>query len=330
MEKDNYIKLIYKSLKGDLSLEEQQVLDRFSMENEANALLREEIELTWQVSKAPTALPDIDVEADLQQLKKRMSEETPSAVQPSTQVRPLGRWLSVAASLALLCVAAYFAFQWGQSSRVEMVATEAVKHLLMEDGSEVWLNKGSRLEFPKTFSETERTVVLRGEAYFEVEHKPSAPFTVKTSNGEVRVLGTSFSVAEQKQARSLTVNVQSGKVRLSGQEAAIELEKNERGVLDIVQGTIQKETINTQNAIAWKTGRFVFRAQSLESVIAQVEQRFQVSVRVEDKDLYPCKISAIINNTNAKEVLNKLAEAVQMQLQTTDEKTYILLGGECQ
>ena len=331
MEKDIYINLIYKSLKGVLSIEEQKDLDALSAESEANALLRDEIELSWQLSEAPTALPEIDVEADLQSLKKRMSGETPSAAQPIAKVRPLRRWLSIAASLTLLCLAAYTAYQWGgSSSNLSIAATDSVKHILMEDGSEVWLNKGSELQYPKTFDESERTVHLTGEAYFEVEHKASAPFRVKTSGGEVRVLGTSFSVVEQKAEAKLIVNVQTGKVRLSGKGQSIDLEKNEQGILDVKNEQIQKENLNTQNTIAWKTGRFVFREQSLESIIAQIEQSFEVSVRLENKSLYPCKISAMINNTNAKEVLSKLAEAVQMQLQATDAKTYVLLNGKCQ
>lgn len=331
MEKDIYINLIYKSLKGVLSLEEQKDLDAFSAESEANALLREEIELSWQLSDGPPSLPDIDVEADLQSLKKRMSGETPSAAQPVAKVRPLGRWLSIAASLALLCLAAFSVYQWSQQSQMlSIVANDVVKHILLDDGSEIWLNKGSKIEYPKEFDEAARMVRLTGEAYFEVEHQPSAPFTVETSEGAVRVLGTSFSIAEKTTEAKLVVNVQTGKVRLSGKGQSIDLEKNEQGILDIKNEQIQKLSLNTQNTIAWKTGRFVFREQSLESILAQIEESFEVSVSLENKSLYPCKISAIINNTKAKEVLSKLAEAVQMQLQATDAKTYVLLNGKCQ
>ena len=64
--------------------------------------------------------------------------------------------------------------------------------VILPDGSEVWLNAESTIEFPSAFTEKERRVVLHGEAFFKVAHDERAPFYVETDRLKVRVLGTEF------------------------------------------------------------------------------------------------------------------------------------------
>ncbi|MCK7556770.1 FecR domain-containing protein [Chitinophaga sedimenti] len=69
-----------------------------------------------------------------------------------------------------------------------------VFHVVLPDGSQVWLNAGSTLQYPTQFT-NERAVSLNGEAYFEVAQNAQLPFTVKTGDrSAVRVLGTSFNI----------------------------------------------------------------------------------------------------------------------------------------
>lgn len=69
--------------------------------------------------------------------------------------------------------------------------------LVLDDGSEVWLNAGSKLEYPATFENaSERRVRIEGEAFFEIKRDTCCPFCVELGDGEcIRVLGTSFNVS---------------------------------------------------------------------------------------------------------------------------------------
>ncbi len=56
---------------------------------------------------------------------------------------------------------------WGQRSRI-----------YLSDGTQVQLNAGSKITYPKKFSTTERILRLQGEAFFEVKKDKSRPFRV--------------------------------------------------------------------------------------------------------------------------------------------------------
>lgn len=62
------------------------------------------------------------------------------------------------------------------------------------DGTKVYLNSGTTLEFPSRFNGEVRGVSLKGEAYFEVTRNESKPFVVEVDEMKVKVLGTSFNV----------------------------------------------------------------------------------------------------------------------------------------
>ena len=70
--------------------------------------------------------------------------------------------------------------------------------IVLADGSQVWINSQSVLEFPSRFTGGERRVKLKGEAYFEVSRNESKPFVVEVEDKEVRVLGTQFNTSDYK------------------------------------------------------------------------------------------------------------------------------------
>lgn len=332
MEKEIYTTLIYKSLKGEITTAEKEQLDALTQKSENYLRFREEIEWTWELSHPPEALPDIDVEADLKKVKLRMVEKVEAAPKTATKLVPIWkRMSSIAASLALLCVASYAIYQFmGSSSMKSIVADKGVKHLQLTDGTNVWLNEGSRLDFPSQFDQNGRAVSLSGEAYFEVEHNAAAPFSIAVGESEIRVLGTSFNIAEQRKEQQLVVSVQTGKVRLTNDNGSVDLTKNEQGVYDYVTKTVEKKSANTQNEIVWKTGKFVFRSARLEDIIDKVEREFKVDIQIQNKELYDCELSAIVNKTNLREVLDIIAKYVRMGITEQNESTFILTNGECQ
>lgn len=84
--------------------------------------------------------------------------------------------------------------------------------IVLADGSQVWINSQSVLEFPSRFTGGERRVKLKGEAYFEVSRNESKPFVVEVEDKEVRVLGTQFNTSDYK--GSFVTTLVSGKVQV--------------------------------------------------------------------------------------------------------------------
>ncbi len=86
-------------------------------------------------------------------------------------------------------------------------------NLTLGDGSMVWLNAGSSLRFPVSFTDSTRQVYLEGEAYFQVSHN-GKPFIVTSGDMDVRVLGTSFNVLAYPDEQQLVTTLVEGSVRI--------------------------------------------------------------------------------------------------------------------
>ncbi len=64
----------------------------------------------------------------------------------------------------------------------------------LSDGSVVWMNSATKLDFPSSFEENKREISINGEAYLEIAKNSSKPFIVKLPNAIVQVTGTQFNV----------------------------------------------------------------------------------------------------------------------------------------
>ncbi len=105
---------------------------------------------------------------------------------------------------SLLIIAASSFFYLNKTKKEEQpiaaaVSSVATKNgnrskIILPDGSTVWLNAGSKLEYDKSFGNTIREVNLIGEAFFDVVKNPQKPFIVKTQAANIKVLGTTFNV----------------------------------------------------------------------------------------------------------------------------------------
>lgn len=329
MEKDLYISLIYKNLKGIATSEEQAVLEAASAENRANASLRREIELTWQLTNSEPFPSEIDVENDLLKIKRKLNH---SLGKPETKVvplRPMRRILSIAAGLLILVGVGFWALNsFGGSQMKTLEANGGSKTFAMSDGSKIWLKEGSKISFADPFEENLRAVNLEGEAFFEVARNEAAPFVIQAKNSKVTVLGTSFNVKET--AAETTVSVESGRVRLEGNGGQIELIKGERGVHVFSKKEVSKTSSFSQNDLAWKTGRFIFKSQTVGSIAKRLEQHFDISISIEKTEMLACEISAVISAKDKNIVLEKFAKAGRMELEKTSENSFILKNGLCE
>ena len=120
--------------------------------------------------------------------------------------------------------------------------------LVLDDGSEVWLNAGSKLEYPATFENaSERRVRIEGEAFFEIKRDTCCPFCVELGDGEcIRVLGTSFNVnAYAGNGRHVTTLV-TGRIGYAASAGAEEvvLEPNQQVSRDLAAGTVAVSAVD--------------------------------------------------------------------------------------
>ncbi|SDK64420.1 FecR family protein [Pedobacter sp. ok626] len=152
----------------------------------------------------------------------------------------------------------------------------------LPDGTWVWLNSESTLTYPEAFSGATRLVELKGEAYFEVARNKEMPFIVKTSSINVEVLGTHFNVSAYAGNAATKTTLLEGAVKLrDGQDRAVMLKPGEQGTA--VSKGISVAKVKVQEVVAWKDGYFVFRENTIQEIMEQVERWYDVDIEYRGK-----------------------------------------------
>ena len=338
MNTDNYITLIYKKLKKEITPAEQDTLNRWVVERENNALLQQQLEDNWKHSK--TILPplEIDTKADFKHFKKRMQAHKAKQA-PSRQavVRPLNsrrRLLAIAAAIAIPLLAAVWLLRPAPSPTMLMAQTTAdeTKVINLADGTIITLNENSTLSYPETFVTNDRQVVLNGEAYFEVESDPSRPFEVQTEKASVKVLGTVFNVRSIDTEDKIKVSVEEGKVQFSSTliGKGVILTKGEEGTFDLTKSEITETKIDNKNASAWKSKALTYKNVPLKTVIADLAKHFKVKTTITNVAMQDCPLTASFVKATPEKVLDYIVELYQMDLVKIDSQSFELNNGTCQ
>lgn len=150
--------------------------------------------------------------------------------------------------------------------------------LTLSDGTKIYLNAESEINYASAFSDSLRLVSLKGEAFFEVQ-KEDRPFVVEIGQTKVRVLGTSFNV-NQSNTGTLTVALVSGKVSINDRQGnQMDLEPSEMMVRE-EDGHIRKTTFDPLEITGWKDKVLVFKKSSFTEVKEKVESWFGVKVEM--------------------------------------------------
>ncbi|MEL6922890.1 MAG: FecR domain-containing protein [Bacteroidota bacterium] len=340
MNRDHYITLIYKQLKGEISLEEQAALDQWLSQEEEHAQLAKKMENDWANSANYEASLDLDMEAEFERLQQRLRAEAQAAPKEAVirELRPKRRnrrsWLGWAAA-AVLLLAAGSTWWFSQPAELEwmVLATGAdeQQEVQLVDGSTVVLNANSQLEYPKDFSATQRLVRLTGEAFFDIEHNPEAPFVIESEQSEVTVLGTSFNVRAYAEEDFTEVAVRTGKVRLRARanNQRIQLTANQTGTLNNKTNALNKVNTPNSNALSWQTGQMRFVDQPVEKVIGDLQRVFSFDVSLENEALRNCGFNGVYPSANYRDILNDVANNFNATLMEDGEGRLILNGGQC-
>ena len=147
----------------------------------------------------------------------------------------------------------------------------------LSDGTIVWLNAKSRLRYPEKFIGPQRSVILEGEAYFEVEKDTSRPFVVATKTMSIEVLGTHFNVNSYNDNGFSSVTLAEGRVRIN---QSVSLEPGQQANVDS-SGTIKTESANLESVLAWKNGIFDFKNASLNEIMPQLSRWYNATIEFE-------------------------------------------------
>lgn len=194
--------------------------------------------------------------------------------------------------------------------------------ITLPDGTQVHLNAGSRLKYPKQFSATERRVFLEGEAFFEVTKNPKKPFYVQTKQTITRVLGTRFNL-QSWNGHSDLLNVEEGRVQFTAAGCAdtLILLANMQGLFD--GHSLNKTIINSDNKVTWTKGILVFNGTKLSEVIAELERWYAVQIHLGDPELANYRVKARFDNSTLMDVLQDISFALNIKYKIKDKEVML-------
>ena len=167
--------------------------------------------------------------------------------------------------------------------------------LRLADGTRVWLNSETELEYPVVFTEKQRQVFLKGEAYFEVEKDARHPFVVKADPVEVEVLGTHFNVDAYPGDAEVKTTLLEGSVAVSAPAGSsrITLSPGESAIYNRADKTLQEEKTKENNtATGWRDGHFHFDYLPLQEIARELSNAFHVKIKITDEDIKDFRIRA--------------------------------------
>lgn len=161
-------------------------------------------------------------------------------------------------------------------------------NLTLSDGTRVWLNAETELRYPVQFNGKERVVYLKGEAYFEVAKNKKKPFLVQVDNMSVKVYGTEFNVNTYDKIETVLVT---GSVSTNQGGKEVLLKPNQKGVFDQASGKITVEDVDVLAYVSWKNGDFIFRNESLNSIMDKLSRWYGLEVLYQDARLQNVRLS---------------------------------------
>jgi len=177
--------------------------------------------------------------------------------------------------------------------------------IVLPDGSHVWMNADSKMIFPAKFSGQTREVSLDGEAYFEVAKDKAHPFIVKSRTQRIEVLGTHFNVNSYTDEKGIKTTLLEGSVKVSlpdGKEALLK-----PGEQALNTGEIRVEKVDAEEAVAWKNGNIMFRAQTLEAIMRELSRWYDVTVvYASDAPVNETFSAAVSRTRNISSVLERM------------------------
>jgi transmembrane sensor len=223
--------------------------------------------------------------------------------------------------------------------------TKGVQAILLSDGTQVFLEPGSKLYFDKQFKGNNREVYLEGEAFFKVKKNPNKPFLVYYNNIVTKVLGTSFRIGTNKKNGQLIVEVATGRVQVSENKklttsnisiTPVIITPNQKVTYDkairrfettIVSHPVQ--VLNIEDSIVLNPHDLLFEQQKLSTVFNQIEKFYKIEITVENTAIYNCIFTGDISQLDLFSALKIITITTNADYEINGTKI-LIKGKGCQ
>lgn len=325
--------LFQKFIDGSCTQQEYHELMDLLKENQHEEKVRQMLQQVYQsTARSLRSVTYVDQEGQLQVA----TEAERVGEQPVVKTHRMRRLVLGAAAMLLISAGGWWLYRMADSNPnrlpnpVELAVSKAtrpgeLKYLLLPDGTKVWLNVASTLEFPPSFNGDKREVKLTGEAYFDVTHVDGQPFLIHTGQVITRVLGTAFNIKAYPGQPDVVVSVQRGKVQVS---------KNDQVMATLTKGqevkvvtTAEEATVSETkeaNVAAWTNGRLIYESRSIGDILSDLERTYNVNIILQDSSILTDTLTTSFRrDIGVEDALKIICNAIDLTL-SKEKDSYIL------
>lgn len=197
--------------------------------------------------------------------------------------------------------------------------------LVLSDGTKVWLNSETRLEYPLVFGETSRDVRLSGEAYFEVTRDMARRFNVIMEGATIEVTGTSFNASCYPEDGQCGAVLESGKINLLTDHGITAVGVGECASYDIASGKVRVEPVDLKYFTSWRYGTFYFYNTPLSDIVQKLGRWYDVNFKFADDSLREVRFSgAALRSKSIDFMLELLASTQSLKFDIQGDGTILI------
>ncbi len=337
MTKKSFLHLLTKEISKTISPDEQKLLNESRKENPTFDRVYTEMHRFMQTKRNQ---PVVDVEAKLNEVWNRINavhdENVITLNNPEKRKHILPLWARVAATVAILIGLGTLAYNYLPQQQTlyaeTLQAGNENLYAVLDDGTQIWLGKNSKLEYNKNFGEKKRKIRLTGEAFFDVAHHPEVPLTVSANEVDVIVKGTAFNVnasrfdVEVALVRGL-VSIKDSRRKNSEAFLLYPNQKATVGHGEIVLNKHNYRITQSNDTIVpethWLDDALVFRKQRLQDLAKLMENRFGMHIEITNPNLRDQRFTGSIKNESLPQILDALKQSLPFSYEITDGKVLI-------
>lgn len=191
------------------------------------------------------------------------------------------------ASVVLITLSFNFVYQYTRNQQ-DAVAMQTIYvpagqriNMTLPDGTNVWLNARTKIQYPAVFAKDKRQVILDGEAYFDVTKNKRQPFIVETNKCNLEVLGTKFNVDAYADREDFEATLMEGSVRVlsvTDPNEKLTLAPDSKAYLK--EGKLMVAHVDDYNPYRWKEGLICFKNESFASIMKEFEKYYGVNIQI--------------------------------------------------
>jgi transmembrane sensor len=315
---DDIEDLIGKFFSGEATPEEIASIEAWRNESASNQKQFEQYRTIFDSAKTMRSDQHFDTDAAWKQLRDKIQSKgkgRTARLRPEAAISKA--FLRLAASIVILITVGFFTYRliFPERDRVQLAAQTQVLRDTLPDGTNVVVNKQSKMSYSFNARKKEHVVKLEGEAYFTINTKKNKKFIVEAGGLTIRDIGTSFNVRAYSSSDTVEVFVQEGEVAIDRDDdnGPVHVKARE-SVLYVKGSNLFLPAAPVTNSIAYKTRMFDFTDQSLEEVVQSINDVYEKQLVITDS-LKKCRLTVSFNNEDVNEIANVIAETLGLTIQ---------------